>query len=187
VRPLLFSKGRNTLSGPDDDIVIPDPDCGPDYEVELAAVVGRRLRGAGPDEARAAVAGFMVANDVSARRWQKADGQWFRAKSSDGFLPCGPWLTTADDVGDERTLRLTTTIAGELLQDGLVADLIHPVGAVLAHISSTMTLQPGDIVLTGTPAGVGVWRTPPRFLRPGEVVACAIDRLGTLRNRVVAA
>jgi 2-keto-4-pentenoate hydratase/2-oxohepta-3-ene-1,7-dioic acid hydratase in catechol pathway len=185
-RPLLFAKGRNTLSGLTDAIVIPDPDCGPDYEVELAVVVGRPLRRADPAEARAAVAGFMVANDVSARRWQKADGQWFRAKSCDGFLPCGPWLTTADEVGDERTLRLTTTINGECLQDGTPANLIHPVGAVLAWISRTIRLEPGDLILTGTPAGVGVWRTPPRFLRPGEVVECAIDRLGALRNPVVA-
>ncbi len=185
-RPLLFAKAPSSLVGATDPILVPDPDCGPDYEVELVVVIGRRAKQVGAAEAMRHVAGWMVGNDVSARRWQKDDGQWFRAKSCDTFFPCGPWLTTADAIPDHTALRLTTTIAGETLQDALAADLIHGVPALIAYISSQITLEPGDLISTGTPAGVGVWRNPKRFLRLGETVECAISDLGALRNPVAA-
>jgi 2-keto-4-pentenoate hydratase/2-oxohepta-3-ene-1,7-dioic acid hydratase in catechol pathway len=184
--PLLFCKTPNTLAGCADDIPLPREDCKPDYEVELAVVIGRRTRGADPADALRSVAGYMVANDVSARRWQHDDGQWFRAKSCDGFFPCGPALVTADEAGEVSEMRLTTTIGGAVLQDALGSDLIHPVAALIAYISRDLTLEPGDIISTGTPAGVGCWRTPPRFLAPGDVVECVIGPLGRLANRVVA-
>jgi 2,4-didehydro-3-deoxy-L-rhamnonate hydrolase len=186
-QPLLFAKARTALAGPDDDIVLPSEPCGPDYEVELIAVIGRGGRRIAEASALEHVAGWMVGNDVSARTWQKADGQWFRAKSCDTFFPCGPALVTADDIGDHRTLRLTTTIAGAVLQDSVVSDLIHGVAALIAYVSRDQTLEPGDLISTGTPAGVGCYRTPPRFLIAGDVVECAIDGLGALRNRVVEA
>ncbi len=184
--PLLFAKTPNTLAGCADDILLPEGDCRPDYEVELAVVIGRRVCAATAANAMDAVAGYMVANDVSARRWQHDDGQWFRAKSSDTFFPCGPWLVTPDQAGEVATMRLTTTIGGQVLQDAFAAELIHPVAQLIAYISRDITLEPGDIISTGTPAGVGCWRTPPRFLAVGDVVECAISGLGTLRNRVLA-
>ncbi len=186
-QPLLFAKARTALAGANDDIVLPAADCGPDYEVELVAVIGRGGRRITEAKALDHVAAWMVGNDVSARHWQKTDGQWFRAKSSDTFFPCGPALVTADEVADHRALRLTTTIAGTVLQDSLASDLIHGVATLIAYISRDLTLEPGDLISTGTPAGVGCYRTPQRFLTAGDVVECDISGLGVLRNRVVAA
>lgn len=188
-QPLLFAKAPTALCGPSDDIVLPDEDCGPDYEVELVVVIGRRARHVAAADALSYVAGYCVGNDVSGRRWQKSDGQFFRAKSCDTFFPCGPALVTADEIGDLAALRLTTRIGDDLLQDATAADLIHDVPTLIAYISRFMTLEPGDLISTGTPAGVGCYRTPPRFLRAGDTVTCAIDGvadLGRLVNRVVA-
>ena len=189
-KPLLFAKAPSALCGAEDDIVLPGEDAQVDYEVELAVVIGRRGRRIAESQAMAYVAGYLVANDVSARRWQKDDGQWFRAKSSDTFFPCGPALVTSDEVEDPGALRLTTTIAGSVLQDAPLSDLIHDIPRLLAYISRDITLEPGDIISTGTPAGVGCYRTPPRFLAAGDLVECAIAGacdLGRLRNRVIAA
>lgn len=188
-QPLLFAKAPTALCGPTDDIVLPDEDCGPDYEVELVAVVGQRARNVSAADALSYIAGYCVGNDVSGRTWQKSDGQFFRAKSCDTFFPCGPALVTADEIRDLPTLRLTTRIGDDLLQDATAADLIHDVPTLIAYISRFMTLEPGDLISTGTPAGVGCYRTPPRFLRSGDTVTCAIDgavALGRLVNRVVA-
>ena len=184
VEPLLFCKTPNTLAGPHDAIRHPAADVFLDYEVELAVVIGRRARGVAVGEALAHVAGYMVANDVSARRWQRGDGQWYRGKSCDTFFPCGPALVTPDEVPPVAQLRLTTTVDGEVLQDALAAELIHDIPALIAYISRDITLEPGDIISTGTPAGVGNFRKPPRALAVGNLVACAIDGLGALRNRV---
>ncbi len=189
-KPLLFAKAPSAVSGPEDDIELPAAaDAQVDYEVELAVVIGRRGRRIAAAQAMVHVAGYMVANDVSARRWQKDDGQWFRAKSADTFFPCGPALVTSDEVADPSALRLTTTLAGSVLQDALLSDLIHDIPRLIAYISQDITLEPGDIISTGTPAGVGCYRTPPRFLAAGEMVECAITGacdLGRLRNRVIA-
>jgi 2,4-diketo-3-deoxy-L-fuconate hydrolase len=189
-KPLLFAKAPSALCGAEDDIVLPGEDAQVDYEVELAVVIGRRARRIAESQAMVYVAGYLVANDVSARRWQKDDGQWFRAKSSDTFFPCGPALVTSDEVDDPGALRLTTTIAGSVLQDAPLSDLIHDIPRLLAYISRDITLEPGDIISTGTPAGVGCYRSPPRFLAAGDLVECAIAGpcdLGRLRNRVIAA
>ncbi|MBA2479365.1 MAG: fumarylacetoacetate hydrolase family protein [Planctomycetes bacterium] len=182
--PLLFAKTANTLAGCADDIVLPADDCRPDYEVELVVVIGMRTRRASAADAARSIAGYMVGNDVSARRWQHDDGQWFRAKSSDTFFPCGPALVTPDEAGPVCDMRLVTEIGGTVLQDARASDLIHPIAELIAYISRDITLEPGDLISTGTPAGVGCWRSPPRFLAPGDVVACAIEPLGRLRNRV---
>ncbi len=189
-QPLLFAKAPSALCGPEDDIVLPGEDAQVDYEVELAVVIGRRGRRIAEAQAMAHVAGYMVANDVSARRWQKDDGQWFRAKSADTFFPCGPALVTSDEIAEPGLLRLTTTIAGSVLQDALLSDLIHGIPRLLAYISRDITLEAGDIISTGTPAGVGCYRSPPRFLAAGDLVECAVTGpcdLGRLRNRVIAA
>lgn len=189
LEPLLFAKAPTALCGPTDDIILPADDCGPDYEVELVAVIGQRTRNVLRHNALDYVAGYFVGNDVSGRRWQKSDGQFFRGKSCDSFFPCGPAMVTADEINDLSTLRLTTRIGDDLLQDATAADLIHDVPALIAYISRFMTLEPGDLISTGTPAGVGCYRTPPRFLQPDDVVTCTIDgpfQLGRLNNRVVA-
>lgn len=189
-KPLLFAKAPSALCGPDDDIELPNEPCGPDYEVELVVVIGQRGRHISEAAAYNHVAGYMIGNDVSARTWQQSDGQWFRAKSSDTFFPCGPALVTADEIGDPADLRLTTTIGGEVLQDAKISDLIHDIPRLIACISRDITLDVGDLISTGTPAGVGCYRKPPRFLVPSELVECAITGavdLGCLRNRVVAA
>jgi 2,4-didehydro-3-deoxy-L-rhamnonate hydrolase len=189
LEPLLFAKAPTALCGPTDDIVLPADDCGPDYEVELVAVIGQRARHIQRQNALDYVAGYFVGNDVSGRRWQKSDGQFFRGKSCDTFFPCGPALVTANEISDLSQLRLTTRIGDEVLQDATAADLIHDVPALIAYISRFMTLEPGDLISTGTPAGVGCYRTPPRFLQPGDLVTCTIDgplHLGCLSNRVVA-
>ena len=188
LEPLLFAKAPTALCGPADDIMLPADDCGPDYEVELVAVIGQRARHIQRQNALDYVAGYFVGNDVSGRRWQKSDGQFFRGKSCDTFFPCGPALVTADEIRELSPLRLTTSIGDELLQDATAADLIHDVPALIAYISRFMTLEPGDLISTGTPAGVGCYRTPPRFLQPGDLVTCTIDgplHLGCLNNRVV--
>lgn len=185
-RPLLFAKAPTSCCGCQDPIVLPDLDAQVDYEVELALVIGHRCRGLAAAQALSAVAGYMVANDVSARRWQRDDGQWFRAKSCDTFFPCGPALVTRDEITDHRQLRLCTRIGEEVLQDELVGDLIHDLGEILAWVSRDMTLEAGDVISTGTPAGVGAARTPPRFLRAGDTVRCSIAGLGELRNPVQA-
>jgi 2-keto-4-pentenoate hydratase/2-oxohepta-3-ene-1,7-dioic acid hydratase in catechol pathway len=185
-QPLLFAKSQNALAGPRDDVTIPENDPRLDYEVELAVVIGARTHRAEPAQAMAAVAGYMVANDLSARRWQHEDGQWYRAKSCDGFLPCGPAIVTPDEAGEVKDMRLTTHLGGELMQDAAASELIHGVPALIAYISRHITLEPGDVICTGTPAGVGCWRTPPRFLAAGETITCAISGVGELVNRLVA-
>jgi 2-keto-4-pentenoate hydratase/2-oxohepta-3-ene-1,7-dioic acid hydratase in catechol pathway len=189
-QPLLFAKAPTALAGCADDIELPVANPKVDYEVELVVAIGRRGRRVAEADAWRHVAGYLVGNDVSARTWQHGDGQWFRAKSCDTFFPCGPALVTADEVEDPGALRLTTVIDGTQLQNATLSDLIHDIPRLIAYISRDMTLEPGDLISTGTPAGVGCYRTPPRFLQDGDLVECAIGGavdLGRLRNRVVAA
>lgn len=185
--PLVFAKMPSSVIGPDDAIEI-DTELTRrvDWEVELAVVVGRRLRRAAPDEALAGVFGYTVANDVSARDLQFGDGQWIRGKSLDTFCPLGPVVVTPEELGDPQALRLRTRVNGELMQDSSTSEMIFGVGAILAHVSRAFTLEPGDVVLTGTPWGCGEFMDPPGSLRPGDVVECEIAGIGTLRNRVVA-
>jgi 2-keto-4-pentenoate hydratase/2-oxohepta-3-ene-1,7-dioic acid hydratase in catechol pathway len=184
--PAIFGRWTASLAVDGTPVPVPPDEAGLDWEVELAAVVGTSLRCADEETALAGVFGYATFNDLSARRAQRLTAQWTLGKNSDHSGPIGP-IVTADEVGDPADgLRLVTRVNGEVVQDGDTKDMIFSVGRVLAHLSRTMTLRPGDVVATGTPAGVGHARTPAWFLRPGDVVEVEIDRLGTVRNPVVA-
>jgi acylpyruvate hydrolase len=182
--PVLFLKAPSAVVGPEDDIVIPAVSTQTDYEGELAVVIGRRARRVHPAEALAFVAGYSVANDVSARDFQGQRGQHFIGKSCDGFAPLGPALVTADEIDDPQALALTTKVSGETLQAGRTSEMIFSVAEIIAFASRLMTLEPGDVILTGTPSGVGMARRPPRWLHDGDVVEIEIERVGRLHNYV---
>lgn len=158
-----------------------------DYEVELAVIIGKRCSDLDERDSLGVVAGYTIANDVSARDVQFSEDQWVRAKSFDGFCPVGPVMVTADDITDPQALSMQTEVSGELLQDSSTAEMLFPVHTLLAHVSRRTTLLPGDLILTGTPWGTGAFRLPPRYLKEGDVVRCSIERIGTLSNPVVAA
>jgi 2-keto-4-pentenoate hydratase/2-oxohepta-3-ene-1,7-dioic acid hydratase in catechol pathway len=184
--PLLFAKWRSALIGPRDPIVIPPIVTQCDYEAELGVVIGSRVRAVSKENAFEAVRGYICANDVSARDLQFKDGQWTRGKSPDTFCPVGPGLVPAADVPDPHNLWIRTIVSGELLQDSTTANLIFGIDEIISHASQTMTLDPGDLILTGTPAGVGIFRSPRRLLEPGDEVTIEIEGLGALTNPVVA-
>lgn len=184
--PQLFCKATTTLTGPYDDIVYPRQVEQLDYEVELAVVVGRRTRHAGNEEAAANIAGYMVLNDVSARCAQFGDKQWFRGKSFDTFCPCGPAIVTPDEIGDPDNLPLKTWVNGDLRQNSSTSDLLWKVSHIVSYVSDQMTLLPGDMIATGTPEGVGVFRDPPGLLSVGDLVEMEVEGIGRLKNRVVA-
>jgi 2-keto-4-pentenoate hydratase/2-oxohepta-3-ene-1,7-dioic acid hydratase in catechol pathway len=203
--PLLFAKFANTVIADGEPIVRPEGTHALDLEVELGVVIGIRASRVGVEDAPAHVAGYVVVNDVSARDWQgnkaalregeKGDGQWLRAKGSDTFLPMGPVFVTADELDPSAGLRLRSwripgpgrPDAGEpqLMQDGSTADMIFAVPELIAFISRHITLEPGDVIATGTPSGVGVFRDPPIFLEPGDRVRCEIDGIGSVENPVI--
>lgn len=199
-RPLLFAKFANTVLGHGDPVIRPEGTRALDLEVELGVVIGRTARRVAAADAMAHVAGYIVVNDVSARDWQgtpqalapgeKGDGQWLRAKGSDTFLPMGPDLVTTDELDPRDGLRLRSwRITGDgtehLMQDGSTRDLIHDVPALIEYISRAITLEPGDVIATGTPSGVGVFRDPPVFLEPGDRVRCEIEGIGVVENPVI--
>ena len=185
-KPLLFAKAPSALSGPKDPIILPRS-CGQvDWEVELALVVGREGKRIAPETAFDYIAGYTVMNDVSGREAQFGDGQWFRGKSFDTFAPLGPALVTPDEIEDIGNLQLTATVDDQVMQTGNTGDLVFDIPHLMAYISEDITLLPGDVISTGTPAGVGIFRTPPITLAPGNVVTCRIDTLGELVNQVVA-
>jgi 2-keto-4-pentenoate hydratase/2-oxohepta-3-ene-1,7-dioic acid hydratase in catechol pathway len=183
-RPLLFAKWPNTLIGAREPIVLPSISAKVDYEGELAAVIGTRARGLGVDDALDAVAGYLCANDVSARDLQFADRQWVRGKSLDTFCPIGPALVPASEIPDPQALRLKTILNGEVVQEAPTSDMIFSVAQIVAFVSEAITLEPGDLILTGTPAGVGIFRDPELLLQPGDEVTVEIEGLGTLTNPV---
>lgn len=186
--PLLFVKTPNSVVGPGDAIVVDEADTRrADYEVELAAVIGRRARRVTAGTALDHVLGYTVGNDVSARDAQFSDKQWVRAKGFDTFCPLGPWIVTADEIVDPQSLRVTCDVNGRRLQDDSTADMIFPVAELVAYASRFMTLEPGDVILTGTPDGVGFARRPPVYLSPGDTVTVAVDRIGELTNPVTGA
>jgi 2-keto-4-pentenoate hydratase/2-oxohepta-3-ene-1,7-dioic acid hydratase in catechol pathway len=182
--PLLFAKWTNTLIGPGEPIVIPPITKQVDYEAELGVVIGERVRGASAENALEAVAGFLCLNDVSARDLQFSDGQWVRGKSLDTFCPVGPELVAAADVPDPQALAIRAVVNGEVLQDSNTSNMIFSVAEILAHVSGAITLEPGDLIATGTPAGVGAFRDPPVWLEPGDEVTIEIENLGALTNPV---
>jgi 2,4-diketo-3-deoxy-L-fuconate hydrolase len=186
-RPLLFAKWPNTLIGPREPIVLPSITSKVDYEGELAVVIGRRGSRLSVDDALDAVAGYLCANDVSARDLQFADKQWVRGKSLDTFSPIGPSVVPASEIPDPQALRLKTILNGEVVQDAPTSNMIFSVAEIVAFVSEAITLEPGDLILTGTPAGVGIFRKPELLLQPGDEVTVEIEGIGTLTNPVAAA
>jgi len=198
-RPLMFAKFANAIIADGESIVQPPGTEALDLEVELGAVIGRRTRRVTPEQASARIAGYVVVNDVSARDWQgnvaalaegqRGDGQWLRAKGSDTFLPVGPVMVTPDELDLAAGLRLRSWIIrdGEeiLMQDGNTHDLLFDVPTLVSLVSQEITLEPGDLIITGTPAGVGVFRDPPVFLRPGDRVRCEVEGIGSIENPIV--
>jgi 2-keto-4-pentenoate hydratase/2-oxohepta-3-ene-1,7-dioic acid hydratase in catechol pathway len=199
-RPLLFAKFANTVIADGEPIIRPEGSRALDLEVELGVVIGRRARRVPQARAMEHVAGYIVVNDVSARDWQgtpaalregeKGDGQWLRAKGSDTFLPIGPVFVTKDELDPSagvrlRSWRITQDGQEHLMQDGTTADMIWGVPALVEFISAVITLEPGDVIATGTPSGVGVFRDPPVFLEPGDRVRCEIEGIGSVENPVI--
>ena len=183
--PIIFFKATTSVSGPDDDIVIPKNSVKTDWEVELAVVVGKRASYVDENEAMDYVAGYCLHNDVSERAFQiERGGQWVKGKSCDTFAPLGPWLVTKDEIKDENNLRLWLNVNGKKMQDSNTDDLIFKVPFLVSYISQFMTLLPGDIISTGTPAGVGLGLNPPVYLKAGDVVELGIDGLGTQKQKV---
>jgi 2,4-diketo-3-deoxy-L-fuconate hydrolase len=183
--PLFFAKYTTSLIGPGDAIVIPSVVQKADYEAELGVVIGATVKRVSKENAFEAVAGYVVANDVSARDLQFADGQWTRGKSPDTFCPVGP-LVAAADVSDPHALGIRAILNGETMQDSTTANLIFGIDEIISYASRTSTLEEGDLILTGTPAGVGVFRDPPRLLQPGDEITIEIDGVGSITNPVIA-
>jgi 2-keto-4-pentenoate hydratase/2-oxohepta-3-ene-1,7-dioic acid hydratase in catechol pathway len=184
--PVLFAIWPSAVIGPGEPIVLPR--VAPqrvDYEAELGVVIGRRTRGVSVDEALDAVAGYVCVNDVSARDVQRLDGQWTRAKSFDTFCPVGPRLVPADEIPDPQALRIRCLVNGEALQDSSTAEMVFSVAELIAFASDAITLEPGDLIATGTPAGVGFSREPPVYLQPGDEVTVEIEGVGALTNPIV--
>lgn len=183
--PEIFAKFPNAIQDPDGPIVLLAGDPAVDYEGELTVVIGAVARDLSPDNALEAVAGYTIGNDVSARTVQLRVTQWVTGKTPDTFCPIGPWMATGGTIGDPQTLAISTAIGDETLQSASTAQMIFTVTHLLVYLSSMLTLRPGDLILTGTPAGVGHSRKPPRYLRENDVVEVTIERIGTLRNPVV--
>jgi 2,4-didehydro-3-deoxy-L-rhamnonate hydrolase len=184
-RPLLFAKWPNTLIGPGDPIRIPPISQNVDYEAELGVVMGRRASAVAVDDAFDFVEGYVVANDVSGRDLQFADGQWVRGKSLDTFLPVGE-LVPAAEVPDVQALPIRAVLNGTVVQDSNTADMIFGVADVVSFVSQAITLERGDLIITGTPAGVGAFRKPPVWLQPGDEITIEIDGIGSITNPVTA-
>ena len=186
-RPVLFIKPTSAVIGPDESIVLPLDSDEVDYEAELAIVIGKTARDISQADALDYVLGYTCANDVSARDWQlRLDRQWARGKSFDTFCPIGPAIVTIDEIPNPDALAIQMRVSGETLQSSQTSDLIFPVPEIIAYLSRGMTLLPGTVILTGTPEGVGMGRTPPRWLRPGDVCEVEVEGIGVLRNPVKA-
>jgi 2-keto-4-pentenoate hydratase/2-oxohepta-3-ene-1,7-dioic acid hydratase in catechol pathway len=184
--PRLFFKASSSVVGPDSAVAIPSGIKKLDFEVELAVVIGKRASRVAESDAIGCVAGYTILNDLSAREFQfdVSPAQTSIAKSMDGLCPMGPWIVTADELGDGSGLGVRTWVNGEKMQDGTTSDLIFSVATLIAYISRYMTLEPGDVIATGTPAGVGAFRKPPLFLKGGDRVKLEIDRIGELQTTI---
>jgi 2-keto-4-pentenoate hydratase/2-oxohepta-3-ene-1,7-dioic acid hydratase in catechol pathway len=184
--PILFNKAGNAIVGANDDVMIPKDSTMLDYEVEIAFVIGTRARYVAEADAMAHIAGYTICNDVSERHWQKdRKGQWVKGKSFETSGPLGPWIVTPDEVPDVNALKMTLDVNGSPRQNGTTADMIFKIPFLLAYVSQFMVLEPGDVVTTGTPAGVALGMKPPAWLKAGDVVTLAIDQLGTQRQTIV--
>ncbi|MGC4048605.1 MAG: fumarylacetoacetate hydrolase family protein [Paludibaculum sp.] len=184
--PTIFSKFSNSVIGPDAPIILPKNSVKPDYEAEFAFVIGTGGRHIPADSWREHLYGYMCVNDVSARDFQMATSQWLMGKTFDSFAPTGPWLTTADEIDDPHNLDIRMEINGETLQNSNTSNLIFNIPQLIEYLSSVFTLESGDIVTTGTPAGVGFGHKPPRWLKAGDETVVTVQGLGSLRNPVVA-
>jgi 5-carboxymethyl-2-hydroxymuconate isomerase len=186
--PVLFSKAPSCVSGPDDDVIVPKGSRKLDWEVELAFVIGKRAHHVSEANALAHVLGYMICNDVSERFWQlEGTGQWIKGKSAETFGPLGPWLVTADEVGDPQSLDMFLDVNGQRMQTGNTRTMIFGVATLVAFLSSRMVLEPGDVVTTGTPPGVGSGKKPnPIFLKAGDVMELGVTKLGQQKQKVVA-
>jgi 2,4-didehydro-3-deoxy-L-rhamnonate hydrolase len=185
--PVLFNKAPSCIVGPNDDIVIPKGSMKTDWEAELAIVIGTRASYVGEDEALRHVAGYCVCNDVSEREYQhERSGQWMKGKGCPTFGPLGPWLVTPDEIEDPQKLDIWLEVNGERMQSGSTATMVFGVRTLVSYISQFMILEPGDVITTGTPPGVGAGKKPPRFLKPGDTVSLGVDGLGRQTQRVVA-
>jgi 2-keto-4-pentenoate hydratase/2-oxohepta-3-ene-1,7-dioic acid hydratase in catechol pathway len=185
--PLLFAKWNNTLIGPGEPIVIPPIVTKTDYEAELGVLIGSRVSKVSAENALEAVAGYTCVNDVSARDLQFADGQWSRGKSPDTYCPVGPHLVPRDEIPDPQKLAIRAILNGETMQDSTTANMVFGVAEIIAYVTQTITLEPGDLIATGTPAGVGAFRDPKVFMQPGDEITIEIEGLGSLTNPVTAA
>jgi 5-carboxymethyl-2-hydroxymuconate isomerase len=185
-RPLLFAKWQSAVIGDGETIVIPPGVEQVDYEAELAAVIGTHAKGVSVENALEAVAGYTCLNDVSARAIQLGDGQWTRGKSIDTFCPMGPRVVPREEVSDPQKLRIACRVNGEMMQDATTADMAFSVAELVSFVSATTTLEPGDVIATGTPPGVQLGRSEPRWLQPGDIVEVEIEKIGVLRNTVAA-
>ena len=185
--PVVFTKALTSIAGPNDDVELPEGSEAGDWEIELGFVIGTQAKKVSVAQALSHVAGYCLANDVSERDWQlKRNGQWGKGKSFDGFGPIGPWLVTSDELPDPQTVSLELAVNGEVKQRSNTADMIFPVAEIVSYLSQFMTLLPGDLVITGTPHGVGLGMKPtPQFLRRGDVMTLSAGPLGTQRQRVV--
>ncbi len=183
--PMLFSKFANAIAHPGAPVMRPIATEKLDLECELAVVIGRRASRISVADAPSAIFGYTVLNDVTMRDLQQEDRQWLRAKGSDGFAPMGPVVVTADEVPDPQALRVRSFVNGERWQDSSTAEMVFDVATIVAFASQTITLEPGDVIATGTPAGVGHYRRPPRYLADGDVMRCEIEGIGAVENPVV--
>ncbi len=185
--PVVFFKATSAICGPNDDLVIPKGSKKTDWEVELAVVIGKKASYVSEDEAMDYVAGYLLHNDYSEREFQlERSGQWVKGKSCDTFAPLGPFMATKDEIGDIHNLRLWLTVNGKTLQDGNTSNLVFKVPFLISYLSQFMSLMPGDIISTGTPAGVGLGQKPPFYLKPGDEVELGIEGLGSSKQTVKA-
>jgi acylpyruvate hydrolase len=183
--PPLFAKFANAIASPGDQIIRPRVTEQLDLECELAVVIGRRASRIGREEALEHVFGYTILNDITMRDLQREDRRWLRAKGSDGFAPIGPVVVSADELGDAGALRLRSAVNDETWQDSSTAEMVFDVATIIAFASRTITLEPGDLIATGTPAGVGHFQDPPRYLKDGDRLRCEIEGIGVLENTVV--
>jgi 2-keto-4-pentenoate hydratase/2-oxohepta-3-ene-1,7-dioic acid hydratase in catechol pathway len=183
--PVIFMKPRTALNSPYSDIICPSFVKRLDYEAEIAAIIGKYTKKASIDQSVDSIFGYMVMHDVSARDIQFKDKQFTRGKSIDTFAPCGPWITTKDEISDPQNLEIITKVNGELRQKSSSVNMVIPIKKIIASLSTIMTMEEGDIISTGTPAGVAMSMKEPKYLRDGDIVEISIENLGTIRNKVV--
>ncbi|HEY7570651.1 MAG TPA: fumarylacetoacetate hydrolase family protein [Nitrososphaeraceae archaeon] len=183
--PVIFIKPRTALNSPFNDIICPQFVKRLDYEAEIAAVIGKDIKKASEEQSLESVFGYMILHDVSARDIQFKDKQFTRGKSIDTFAPCGPWITTKDEINDPQNLKIMTRVNGETRQNSSSGNMVLPIKKIIASLSSVMTIEAGDIISTGTPAGVAMSMKEPRYLKDGDIVEIEIEKLGIIRNRIV--